>query len=274
MGSPMYVDYQITTAPACEPVALAQAKRHLRVDDDDTIAESLLRSYLRAARTWCEDYAGRAFVWQEITLKLSSFPALIQLPRPPLLSVTEISYIDTAGVTQVVDTSLYDVDTTTQPGKILLAYDASWPSDLRGHHHDITIEYHAGHAVRCTFDSATVLAPGHSWSVGDPVQLHTLDDDVPTPFDAETTYYVASVAAGGVLTLSATEDGDALELESTGEESEGLGTYYIDAVPESYRNAILLHVTRLWHNRGDEAEDLGPSKAERELLGMRRVWNV
>ncbi|MEN6333781.1 MAG: head-tail connector protein, partial [Phycisphaerales bacterium] len=87
------MDYQITTAPAHEPVSLEQAKRHLRVDDGDS--DTLIRSYLQSARSWCEEYAGRAFLWQTFTGRLDVFPVLMQMPRPPLLSISSITYVDT-----------------------------------------------------------------------------------------------------------------------------------------------------------------------------------
>lgn len=258
------MDYQITTAPAHEPVSLEQAKRHLRIDD--TASDSLLRSYLRAARLLGEDYTGRAFLWQTIEAKMSGFPVAFQLPRPPLIAVRSISYVDTAGTTQTVDSSVYDVDTTSEPGKVLLAYDEDWPSDLRAHHHDVTVTYIAGHAVACTRSLNTLVVPGHRYEVNDVVQVYNIDGALPAGLSAGTTYYVTAVS-GTAVSLATTEGGTAVTI--TGD---GTGTHYIDALPECFVNGILLALTRLWLHRGDDGGEI--SAAEKALFGMRRMVSL
>jgi uncharacterized phiE125 gp8 family phage protein len=66
------VQLKLVTPPAEEPVTLAVAKAHLRVDisDDDT----LIPYYLAAARRLCEKEVRRAFVTSTWDLVLDGFP--------------------------------------------------------------------------------------------------------------------------------------------------------------------------------------------------------
>lgn len=136
------MDWQVTTGPTIEPVTLAEAKLHLRVDvaDDDTLITSLIK----AARESCEMTEGRAYLEQSITAKLDVFEDLILLPRPPLISITSIKYLDLDGVQQTLATSYYDTDIISEPGIITLAYNQNWPN-TRDVHHAIEIIYKAGY---------------------------------------------------------------------------------------------------------------------------------
>lgn len=259
------MDYQITTPPTHEPVSLEQAKRHLRVDDAES--DALIRSYLRAARAWCEDYAGRAFCRQTITLKMSSFPAAIQIPRPPLVAVSSITYVDTAGATQTVASTVYDVDTTSEPGKVLLAYDQDWPNPI-GHHHDVTLTCLAGHTAAFTRSGNTLLVPGHRFCDGDFVQVYNSGGALPAGLSEGTDYYVTAVS-GTAISLAASEGGGVIALSD-----DGTGTHTIDAVPEEFVNAILLLVGDWYANREDIVTGTIVSHIPtgvKVLLGMKRM---
>lgn len=135
--------YSITTVtpPASEPLSLADAKLHLRVDatDEDTLISSLIT----AARLWCESLAGRAFVTQTLAVRYDEFPDVIVLPRVPVASVTSIQYVDTAGTTQTLDASLYQVDIYSVPSRIAPAYGQSWPL-TREQMSAVTVTFTAG----------------------------------------------------------------------------------------------------------------------------------
>ena len=120
------MNWQVTTAPTTEPVTLAEAKTHLRVDgsDEDTFIEGLIQ----AAREWCEDYERRAYITRTITAKFDRFYSTIILPMPKIQSVTSVKYLDTAGTEQTLSTDYYDVDTYREPGAITLAYNKTWPT--------------------------------------------------------------------------------------------------------------------------------------------------
>src|SRR5690554_6904374 len=115
------------TQPAEEPVTLVEAKTHLRVDATDE--DALISSLIASAREHVEAFQLRALVTQTWRLSLDRFPRgrVIRLPRPPLQSVTSITYTDPGGAQQTLSNTLYDVDTDSEPGRIVLKDDADWP---------------------------------------------------------------------------------------------------------------------------------------------------
>jgi uncharacterized phiE125 gp8 family phage protein len=132
----------LITAPSVEPVTLQQTKDHLRVDsaDDDALIDNLILS----ARQWAESLTRRALITQTWDFFLDVFPAVIEVPRPPLQSVTSVKYLDTDGVQQTLDSALYDVDTNVEPGAIRPAWSCDWPS-VRDVANAIEVRFVAGY---------------------------------------------------------------------------------------------------------------------------------
>ena len=110
---PLYVcvmALSLTTAPSVEPLTTAEAKTALRLDYSND--DGLIDDFIEAARADAETFTYRAFLNQTYVLRLTSFPwGPILLPRPPLSSVTSVTYIDTAGDSQTWSSSLYTVET-------------------------------------------------------------------------------------------------------------------------------------------------------------------
>jgi uncharacterized phiE125 gp8 family phage protein len=133
-----------TSGPTSEPITTAEAKSHLRVDstDHDTRIDALIR----AAREYVEQVTRRALMTQTWKLYLDDFPLSerIDLPRPPIQSVTLIEYVDTDGATQTLDASQYRVDSKTEPGRITEAEGVTWPATDQVTN-AVTITYDAGY---------------------------------------------------------------------------------------------------------------------------------
>ncbi len=150
----------LVTPPDEEPITLGDEKLHARLDASDE--DVLIESYVTAARVYAERYTGRAFITQTWNLKLDDFPAQrsdtigwrmlgnpIFLPNPPLSSVVSITYIDDDGTTQTWASSNYDVDTDSEPGRVALAFDKTYPS-TRGDIHAVTVQFIAGYGNAST----------------------------------------------------------------------------------------------------------------------------
>lgn len=134
-----------TAAPTILPVSIEEVYAHAKIADRSLETLTLVDRLIRLATETAEAITRRALLTQTWTLKGRDFPAddFILLPRPPLQSVTSITYVDPHGATQTLSSSDYTADTTHDPGRVVLNYGESWPS-VRGHHNDVTITYVAG----------------------------------------------------------------------------------------------------------------------------------
>jgi len=116
------------TAPTTEPVSLAEAKLHLKVEtgDDDTLISSLIT----AARETAEIFTGRALASQVLEYILDGFPIgndTIYIPKPPLENITSIKYRDCQDTETEWDSSNYVVDSESMPARIALACGKYFP---------------------------------------------------------------------------------------------------------------------------------------------------
>lgn len=118
------------TPPAVEPVTLAEAREWVRLESDDTANTNVLTLLIQAMREYAENLTGRAFVQRTLQLNLDGWPYCgeIELPCPPLVSVTSVKYTDQDEVLQTLDSTLYQVDDVCEPGRIVQAWSAAaWP---------------------------------------------------------------------------------------------------------------------------------------------------
>lgn len=132
----MHYGWVVTTEPTEEPVGLDEAKAYLRVTHsaDDPVISALVRK----ARETAERVTGKAIVEQTRRLSLSRFPlctdhgpvcdgTTILPPGGYLQSVSSITYVATDGTVTTLASTVYDVDTDSMPGRIVLAYAQTWP---------------------------------------------------------------------------------------------------------------------------------------------------
>lgn len=136
---------QLVTPPAGEPVSLADAKQHLRVDGGDD--DLLIGSLITAARQAAETKTGRQLITARWKLVLDAFPGpslmqsasgasfslpghAILLAKCPVQSVVSIEYLDINGTTQVMPASDYVLDAACEPARLTPAFGKTWPPTL------------------------------------------------------------------------------------------------------------------------------------------------
>ncbi|PIP02750.1 MAG: hypothetical protein COX55_03520 [Zetaproteobacteria bacterium CG23_combo_of_CG06-09_8_20_14_all_54_7] len=116
----------LKVAPAAEPVTLAEAKLHCKVDvaDDDTLITALIT----AARQQAEHRTNRALVTQQWEHTQEAFTDLIQLPKPSLVTVESVKYLDEDGAQQTLADTEYQVVISELVGYLQPAYGKTWPA--------------------------------------------------------------------------------------------------------------------------------------------------
>lgn len=157
---------KIYSQPAVEPVTIEEVKLHLRIDHS---TEDLnLWGYVQAARVHVEKVLRQALITQTWDLTMDEFPAedYIEVPLPPLASVTSITYIDEDGDSHTFSSASYFVDTQSMPGRIVLNDGYSWPADSLRAANGVTVRYVCGYGANYTyvpanFRAAVLLLTGH-----------------------------------------------------------------------------------------------------------------
>lgn len=119
----------LQTAPAEEPLKINEVKQFLRIDIDDD--DSLLDALIKASREYAETITRRRLITQTWKYYIDEWPEkdYIELPYPPLQSVSSVKYTDYALTeTPLTLATDYVVETNTEPGRVVLAYGESWPT--------------------------------------------------------------------------------------------------------------------------------------------------
>ena len=113
-------------APASEPLTLAEAKAHLRVDlsDDD----AMIARTISAAREWVEAHTGRALIAQSWRLTLDAWPdgPAVALIRPPVLAATAVRTFSADGAATVWAGANYAVSFGAEPQRLVRLV-PEWP---------------------------------------------------------------------------------------------------------------------------------------------------
>ncbi len=145
------------TDAAVEPVSLPDAKAHMNITDgtDDAYIPHLIK----AARRRLENEMKRALVEQTWRFTLDHFPSFHQrsfpvgfkpivLPRPPLMEIASVKYMDptdpTGATLLTLDPSSYLVDSDSEPARLQSTNNATWPATLR-QMGAVQIQYTAGY---------------------------------------------------------------------------------------------------------------------------------
>lgn len=178
---------EVVTDPAAEPVSVAEAKQHLRVDIDDD--DALIASYVTAARQWCESFLRRALVTQTLRYTLDEWPDrdYIVLPRPPLQSITSLVYIDDDGNTDTVASATYHADTARS--RLYLANDYDWPTETLRSVAAVQVTYVAGYGgpedVPQVIKSAILLALGDLYEMRENTVVGAGNSALVVPFGVQ-----------------------------------------------------------------------------------------
>jgi len=157
------------TGPTEEPVTLARAKQHLRVDH--SAEDDLIQDWIAAAREMSEQYTGRRWVSQQLRMTLADWPdgsgegwveryiarttgwpggdsGMVPLPVEPVVSIDAVKYYATAGnlVTLTAGTD-YQTWLDHRPPLLAPAPLSVWPTVQTDRLAAVQIEFTAGYGA-------------------------------------------------------------------------------------------------------------------------------
>ena len=146
------MDVEVVVPPTdtvLDYVSLADQKLQLLISPANTHHDAEITDCMESAMAYIHGRSGvlrRSILRTGYRMRIPSFPAgrAIDLPYPPLLSVSSVSYLDTSGVQATLDPASYHVLTGACFGQIALAPGSSWPVVQSRHPAGVSIEFEAG----------------------------------------------------------------------------------------------------------------------------------
>lgn len=110
----------LITPPAVEPVSLADAKAHLRLET--TAEDDYVSALIVAARLHVETAIRRVLVDQTWRVYLDAWPrdGVVDLPVGPVRSITSITVYDADGDPNLLSSVAWRLDAASQPARLAL----------------------------------------------------------------------------------------------------------------------------------------------------------
>lgn len=155
----------VITAPAVEPVSLADIHRQLGILSGDTASDATIIRRITEARAYAEKRQKRALIMQTLQMRMDYFPCEIELPSPPTIAVSWVKYIAADGSLTTVSAADYDLDTYPLHACVRPIYGTAWPT-ARGEPNACRVQWTAGYGaagsdVPALTREAIMLLVGH-----------------------------------------------------------------------------------------------------------------
>ncbi len=121
----------LSAGPEVEPVSLAEAKAHLRIDGTDE--DILIGSLIVTSRLHIEAEMGLALVTQGWSWFTDAWPrgASLTLPLRPVQSIAAVRTYDDAGVATTLSPDAYFLDGAGKPARLVRQGALAWPKPGR-----------------------------------------------------------------------------------------------------------------------------------------------
>lgn len=165
----------IVTAASANPISTTELRDYARIDDN--VDTTLIASIIGAATKFCEEYTNRSFVTQTLRLSLDGineydqkiqdgfhtgafqifYNNFIEIPKPPLISVSSIKFFDDSDTESTWATSNYYIDNVSEPARVILRDGGAYPTDLRNAN-GIQVNYTAGYGAASAVPEAIRVA--------------------------------------------------------------------------------------------------------------------
>jgi len=255
----MYAGLTLVTPPTGEPVSVADVTLHSRIT---TSADaSMVAGYISASRRLIEGQAAIALMPQSWRYALRHWPGrsytnvarnfstlaeyykfnYIEIPRPPLQSITTFTYMDVngnlfnmqQGYANTEGNYLLDLD--SQPGRIFLPYSGIWPTTVLLPMDPIQIVFVAGYSAfagTVNVDASGLLVSWASGSLFDPTMAGSF----------------MQIGGASCSVQTVTDANDIVLAVKTTPNQTGV-PYTANSVPQNYKQAIILLAADMYQNR-------------------------
>lgn len=120
---------RLITPPAGLAVSMEAARQSARTSGSSLDAELELK--IRALTEKVEHETGRVLIQQTWEAVLPGFPAEIQLPNSPLISVDHVRFYDVDGILRTLHPDDYQVNSKSEPGEVTPSPGLTWPATQR-----------------------------------------------------------------------------------------------------------------------------------------------
>ncbi|RUP11117.1 head-tail connector protein [Hyphomicrobium sp.] len=177
----------MTIPPAVEPVSVADAKAHMRIDGDDE--DVLIASLLLTSRLHIEVALSLALITQSWTITLDRWPPGrdVELPLTPLRSIDEVRVKNAARIANAIPREGYLVDLAARPAR--LVWNNMVPPAPHVRTNGIEIDMTAGFgstgdSVPAPLKHAILMLTAHWYEHRDPGEIGSDDARIPDAVSA------------------------------------------------------------------------------------------
>ncbi len=180
----MYARISEKTEAIGEALSLADAKAHLRVDYD--AEDALISAYIAVSIQTVEQYCGITLLQKTLTARFDGFANPLILRRGPVVSVSEVRYVDSIGVSKTVPQAAYSVSIDRARARLAPASGVAWPATISGMD-VVEVDYQVGYvsgAIPMSILHAMKLLVGHYYENRTPVNIGNITTVLPFTISA------------------------------------------------------------------------------------------
>lgn len=157
----------IVTSATGDSVTLAEARDHLRISTTED--GTLITNFITVATRRVESLTNRKLMPQTWKVYYDKWPTgdSLEIPYPMLRSIssTGVVYKDSNGDSTTFSSTAWNSDIVSMPGRLVLDYDADWPSVTLYNNNPISVEFQCGYTTAATvpenFKLAIKMLVGH-----------------------------------------------------------------------------------------------------------------
>jgi len=141
----------VTSEPSIEPLTLAEVRDQYLKAVNDTDENNMITAMIKAARIKAENFTGRKFITQSVSESWDEWPddGVLELGHANVLSITSITYKDTAGNNQTLNLST-DVYQDLKNLNPRIKPVTDWPDLYEDGYNLVTVVYSAGYGAATT----------------------------------------------------------------------------------------------------------------------------